>query len=270
MFRAADPTIAAVLLGLPTDEASSALRGAAEGPEAAQAMLYRDASNLGTESGLDLSTETRWLDLGDAELSGGEATRREIEEAVAAQLALGRRVLCLGGDHSVSHPILRAYAPRYPGLTVVQVDAHPDLYDEFEGDRHSHACPFARVMEEGLVTRLVQVGLRAVTPHQREQAERFGAEWVPRSAWADPGAWDLAGPTYLSIDLDGIDPAFAPGVAHPEAGGLTTREVLDLVWGLPELVGADVVELNPARDVGDLTAVLASKLVKEILSRLLL
>ena len=185
------------------------------------------------------------------------------------QLENGGRLICLGGDHSVAYPILAAYSRAHEKLTVVQVDAHPDLYDEFEGDPYSHACPFARVMETGRVKRLVQLGIRAANRHQREQAERFGVEIVPRTGWHDLAALELEPPVYLSLDLDGLDPAFAPGVAHPEPGGLTTREALEIVWHLPGLVGADVVELNPRLDPGGVTAGLAAKLVKELAGRML-
>lgn len=271
--RSSTPSVS--LLGLPTDEASSFARGAAEGPAAIRAALYSDSSNLGIETegageaGLDLGAEERWRDLGDLDLSGGEATRAEIEAAVAEQLDQGARVLCLGGDHSITYPILRAHRGHHKGLTVVQIDAHPDLYDSFEGDRFSHACPFARVMEEGLAERLVQIGIRTATEPQRRQAERFGVEIVSRGSWLDIDALALEPPIYLSIDLDGLDPAFAPGVSHPEAGGLSTREALEIVWRLPGLLGADVVELNPSRDVSGITAAAASKLVKELLGRLL-
>jgi agmatinase len=257
------------LLGLPTDEASSFARGAAEGPPTIRKAFHSDSSNLTTESGLDLGSDRNWHDLGDLALTGGEATRAEIEDAVARQLEQGVRALCLGGDHSVTLPVLRAHRRHHQRLTVVQIDAHPDLYDSFEGDRFSHACPFARIMEEGLADRLVQIGIRTATEHQRRQAERFGVEIVPRTNWLDLDALELEPPVYLSIDLDGLDPAFAPGVSHPEAAGLSTREVLEVVWRVPGLVGADVVELNPSRDPSGISAAAASKLVKELLGRLL-
>jgi len=256
------------LVGLPTDEASSFERGAAAGPDAIRSALYSDASNMSTEGGLDLGAEGTFIDLGNLELSGGPDTRSEIESAVATHLAEGGRLVCLGGDHSVAYPILRAYRRRYASLTVVQLDAHPDLYDTFDGDRYSHACPFARVMEEGLADRLVQIGIRTLNPHQRRQADRFGVEVIPRDRWGDLARLGLEPPVYLSIDLDAFDPAFAPGVSHLEPGGLTSREVLEVIWHLPGLVGADVVELNPKRDVGGITAALAGKLVKELLGRL--
>ncbi len=257
------------LLGLPTDDASSFARGAADGPAAIRAALRSKSSNLTTEAGLDLGADDRWRDLGDLELAGGEATRAEIERAVGEQLEQGHRVLCLGGDHSVAYPILRAVRPHHKRLTVVQIDAHPDLYDSFEGDRFSHACPFARCMEEGLADRLIQIGIRTATEHQRRQAERFGVEIVPRKDWLDLEGLKLEPPVYLSIDLDGLDPAFAPGVSHPEGGGLSTREVLEVIWHVPGLVDADMVELNPSRDLAGVTAAAAGKLVKELLGRLL-
>jgi agmatinase len=260
------------LLGLPTDEAASFERGAALGPAAVRAALLSEASNLSTETGLDLKAALeagRWRDLGDLELSGGAATRAAIERSVQRQLETGARPVCLGGDHSVAYPILRGFRGHHEPLTAIQIDAHPDLYDHFEGDRFSHACPFARVMEEGLAKRLIQIGIRTATAHQLMQAERFGVEIIARESWLDLAALAIEPPVYLSIDLDGLDPAFAPGVSHPEAGGLSTREVLEVIWRLPGLVGADVVELNPSRDPLGITAVAAAKLVKELLGRLL-
>jgi len=322
---------AVTLLGLPTDLASSYLRGPAQGPAALRAALHSPSGHLSTESGLDLANDPRFVDVGDLELPAGEetdpvaervsedggnpeedrgqsraaaeeagggreelgqehregsvepadedpgeVTRRRIEEAAEALLEQGSRVLSVGGDHAVTYPLLRAYARHHEGLTVLHLDAHPDLYHHFEGDRWSHACVFARVLERDLVARLVQVGIRALNTVQRRQAERFGVEVVDfhrlemhqrrRPGWAPA----IQGPVYLSLDLDVLDPAFAPGVSHPEPGGLSTREVIHLIHNLDgPLVGADVVELNPTRDVHDLTARAAAKLVKEIAGRML-
>jgi arginase family enzyme len=154
-------------------------------------------------------------------------------------------------------------------LTVLHIDAHPDLYDEFEGRRFSHACPFARIMEEGLAHRLVQVGIRTMNGHQREQARRFGVETIDMRAWADGVRPHVTGPLYVSIDLDGLDPAFAPGVSHREPGGLSVREVIGFVQALPHpLAGADIVEFNPSQDPLGLTAPVAAKLVKELVGRM--
>lgn len=151
-------------------------------------------------------------------------------------------------------------------------DAHPDLYDTLDGDRFSHACPFARIMEEGRVRRLVQIGIRTMNPHQRSQAERFGVEVHERRDW-DGTIPSLDGPVYVTIDLDALDPAYAPGVSHHEPGGLTTRELLDSIRQIAvspaSVVGADVVELNPHRDINDVTAMVAAKLTRELLGLLI-
>ena len=120
------------------------------------------------------------------QISGGGAAFAEIEEVLGRLLAKEARIAALGGDHSITYPVLRAYAGKYQQLSVLHLDAHPDLYDELGGNRYSHACPFARIMEEHLVGRLVQVGIRTLTPHQREQAERFGVEGIEMGEWG-PG-----------------------------------------------------------------------------------
>jgi arginase len=208
-------------------------------------------------------------DAGDLPLPSGVEARDLIERGIAELLAGGGRPLALGGDHSVTYPILRAIAGHHPSLTVLHIDAHPDLYDEFEGDRFSHACPFARSMEEGLAQRLVQVGIRTMNAHQRSQANRFGAEILDMRGWEAGERPVVNGAVYLSVDLDGLDPAFAPGVSHREPGGLSVREVLTLIQSVGgTLVGADVVEYNPRQDLGGVTATVAAKIVKEIAGRM--
>lgn len=261
------PTV--VLLGVPWDEHSSHLRGAAAAPPAIRAALHSSSSNLSTESGLDLGTDGRFSDAGDLELPAGAALQA-IEGAVAVRVTRGERVLALGGDHALTYPVLRAHAARYPGLTLVHFDAHPDLYDEFEGDRLSHACPFARIMEERLAGRLVQIGIRTLNAPQRSQVERFGVELVEMRDFRPDLVVAAGGPVYVSIDLDALDPAFAPGVSHPEPGGLSTRDLIGVVQRLQgRVVGGDVVELNPTRDPDGTTARAAAKIAKELAARLL-
>lgn len=204
-------------------------------------------------------------DAGDLALADGPQSRDLIEREVRLLAGSSKAPILLGGDHSVTYPILRAIGPLYPSLTVLHIDAHPDLYDHFEGDRFSHACPFARVMEEKLVGHLVQVGIRAMTGDQQEQAKRFGVEVIDMRAWADGARPSIAGPVYISLDLDGLDPSCAPGVSHREPGGLTVRDVLTMIHGLHgTVVGADIVEFNPAQDIAGLTAQVAAKFVKEL------
>ncbi len=254
------------LIGIPYDASSSFLRGASGAPPLIREALFSAAGNQWAERLVRTASNEVLDDAGDLVVSDEPAAAMAVIEAsISALAAAGRRFLALGGDHFVTYPILRGLRSHYPSLTVMQIDAHPDLYDEFEGNRHSHACPFARIMEEGLVDRLVQVGLRAITAHQRDQARRFDVEQIDMRAWADGVRPSVSGPIYLSIDLDGLDPAFAPGVSHREPGGLTVREVLTVIDTLGgELVGADIVELNPSQDLGGLTASVAGKLVKEL------
>jgi agmatinase len=258
------------LLGVPWDEHSSFLRGPALAPAAIREALSSPSSNPRSESGLDLGNEPRLADAGELEIPSGPSALEAIEAGVGRLLNQGRRVLALGGDHAVAYPAVRAHARRHAGLTLVQLDAHPDLYDEFEGDRLSNACPFARILEEGLVRRLVQVGIRTMNTHQQAQARRFGVDVVEMKAWHAGLEIAATGPIYVSLDLDVLDPAFAPGVSHPEPGGPSTRDVIGLVQRLPgPVIGADLVELNPRRDPTGISARVAAKLAKELLARLL-
>jgi arginase len=258
------------VIGVPSDENSSFMRGAALAPARIREALHSDATNLCAENGIDLGAETRWHDLGDLELGHGAVAFQQIETAIGSLLDQGVYVLALGGDHAITYPIIRAYGARYDHLNILHLDAHPDLYDEYQGNRFSHACPFARIMEEKLVSRLVQVGIRTMNPHQRAQAERFGVDVIEMRQW-DPGLkLEFEGPLYLSLDLDVLDPAFAPGISHREPGGLSTRELLGLLQGLQgPIVGADIVELNPERDPMGIATIAAAKLLKEIVACML-
>lgn len=256
------------LLGVPFDAASSFERGAAGGPEAIRAALARDSSNRWTEDGLDLGRPELLADAGDVACppdARAVDVLGPIETGVARVLQGGGAPLVLGGDHSITYPAVRAMRARYPGLAVLHFDAHGDLYDRFEGDPLSHACPFARIMENGLADRLVQVGIRTLNAHQWEQAARFGVEVLDLRRWTGPPALRFDTPLYISLDLDVLDPAFAPGIAHPEPGGLSVRDVLATLQRLDAtVVGADVVELNPANDPSPRSALAAAKFVKEL------
>ncbi|MEM0343354.1 MAG: agmatinase [Thermoplasmata archaeon] len=258
------------MVGFPLDENSSYLKGAALGPAKIREALTSGSANMTTELGVDLGSATGWTDVGDVSLPPGHAALDVIDATITAILDRGARALSLGGDHSITYPIIRAYGRAYRPLTILQIDAHPDTYDEFGGSRVSHACPFARIMESKLASRLVQVGVRTMTSHQRLQNERYGITAIEMKDWRAGTLPELDPPLYLSLDLDGLDPAYAPGVSHHEPGGLTTRDVLGIIHGLPAgLVGADIVELNPTRDPVGSTAMVAAKLCKELLGRML-
>jgi arginase len=259
------------LLGIPFDGNSSYLRGAALAPPAIREALRSGSSNLWTEDGVDLGEAKAFADAGDLTLSEDPAQAfEEIEAGVRAALGRSQPLICLGGDHSITHPIIKAFHPHYRDLTILHFDAHPDLYDELDGSRLSHACQFARIMEEGLVRRLVQIGIRTLNAHQRAQAERFGVEVITMRKLAKLSRLDLEGPLFISFDLDVLDPAFAPGVSHYEPGGMSVREVLSVIQSLRVyVVGADIVEYNPARDRQAQSAMVCVKILKEIAAAML-
>ena len=257
------------LIGVPYDASSSFLRGSAAAPPLIRQAMHSAAGNRYTERGADLSKLT---DAGDLILTDDAANARVmIQASIELSLQNGFQPIALGGDHSITYPIMRAIAQAHPRVTILHVDAHGDLYDEFEDDRFSHACPFARIMEEGACGRLVQVGIRTLTPHQRDQISRFSVETIEMQQFAGGARPAISGPVYLSIDLDGLDPAFAPGVSHREPGGLSVRDVLSMIHALGgPIVGADVVEFNPAQDSSGVTASAAAKIVREIAGCILL
>lgn len=256
------------LLGIPFDGQSSYLRGAGDGPPKIREALHCDASNEWTESGVDLGTLRAFDDAGDLAFSENNAFEL-IESGIGKMLVEGRRPVSLGGDHSITYPIVKVFAQKYPELTIFHFDAHPDLYDAFKGNRLSHACPFARIMESGLAKRLVQVGIRTMNGHQREQAKKFAVEVVETRGLPAYAKLKAAGLIYISFDMDVLDPAFAPGVSHREPGGMSVREAIAHLHAIEgDIVGADVVEYNPVRDLGDMTATVAAKIVKEILGKM--
>ncbi|HYW15040.1 MAG TPA: agmatinase family protein [Allosphingosinicella sp.] len=253
------------LIGAPTDRHSSFLRGPALAPPLIRAALRSDHGNMAAESGVELGLDVRLGDFGDLPLTEADGDDALISAAVARAASDGAVPLVLGGDHSITFPAIEALADRHRPVDILHFDAHPDLYDDFEGNPRSHASPFARIMERGLARRLVQVGIRTLNRHCREQAERFGVEIVEMRRFSPEAVPLPDGPLYISIDLDGFDPAFAPGVSHHEPGGLSVRDVLAVLDRVrAPIVGADIVEYNPSRDRDGVTAVLAAKLVREV------
>jgi arginase len=260
------------LLGIPFDGQSSYLRGAAEAPAKIREALGCDASNQWTETGVDLGVKGIYGDAGDLVFAGAseQDAFAAIESGVSTLIGQGKRAVSLGGDHSITFPIIKAVAKKYSELTIFHFDAHPDLYDEFEGNRWSHACPFARIMESGLAKRLVQIGIRTINGHQREQAKRFGVEVIEMRHLPTYARLKAAGPVYISFDMDVLDPAYAPGISHREPGGMSVREAIAHLHAVEgEIVGADVVEYNPVRDVSGMTATVAAKILKEILGKMI-
>ena len=257
------------LIGIRYDENSSFTKGAADAPPQIRAALRSDAWHLTTENGTDLSGESIIFDAGDIEPVAGSKMFTLIENSLHTLIADGLSPISLGGDHSITYPIVRAFARKYKDLSILHFDAHPDIYDSYQGNRNSHASPFARIMEEKLVKRLVQVGIRTFNAHQREQVKKFGVEAIEMRQLRADLELVFDSPVYISFDIDALDPAFAPGVSHREPGGMSTRQAIDLIQRLKgKVVGADIVEFNPRMDPLHITGTVCAKLLKEIAARM--
>ena len=253
------------LLGVPNDDNSSFTKGAAEAPALIRRELHSDAYSLWSETGVDLGAAGRLIDHGDIQFDGASDPWDLIERSVERVMESGDPLICLGGDHAITHPIMRAVRRRHRDLAILHIDAHPDIYHAYQGNLRSHTSPFARIMEERLADRLIQVGLRTVNDHHREQFKRFGVEVIEAVRWSADLRLDVTTPVYISMDLDGLDPAYAPGVSHREPGGLSPRQLIDLIHTIDQpIVAADIVEYNPRCDISNLTAIVAAKLLKEI------
>ena len=254
------------LLGVPSDVNSSYRRGAAAGPAAIRRawQRYREFGSETSECGLEFGRDLEIRDLGDLAVTESPADVGIIA-AAAEEAARRGPLLSLGGDHAVTYPLVEGIARVHGPVNLLHFDAHPDLYDRYDDNPLSHASPFARIMERKLAKRLVQVGVRTWNRHQREQASRFGVEVVDWEGFSPARVPIPDAPLYVTIDLDGLDPAFAPGVWHPEPGGLSVRDIVGVLSRIRcRCVGGDIVELNPSGDVGDTTAIAAVKLMKEL------
>jgi agmatinase len=262
------------VLGIPFDANSSFRRGPARAPAAIRKALGSEAGNEYSERGVRVWPSDAVLDHGDLKVAQRARVRAPIdaiEQGVARAVAVTPRLLMLGGDHAVSYPAVRALAQRWGPLSILHFDAHPDMYPEYQGNPYSHASPMARILEESLVDRLVQVGIRSPSPVQEAIARKYRVEVHAACDLGRIADLRFSSPLYFSIDLDGLDPAYAPGVSHPEPGGLAVRQVLDVIGSMraPAIAGGDVVELNPLLDPSGITAVVAAKLARELLARMI-
>jgi agmatinase len=209
-----------------------------------------------------------------------EDTFSRIEKGLARVLEGDARTVCVGGDHSISLPILRAVAKKHGGpVCLIQFDAHNDLWDEYFGSKYSHGTPFRRAFEEGLLQDggVLQVGLRGQVYGEDDfdfahahkvrmvTAEEFHAKGmapVLRHMKAFRGK-----PVYVTLDIDCVDPAYAPGTGTPQVGGFTSAQIVELVRALQglDILGCDLVEVSPPFDTGELTSLLAANLLFELL-----
>ncbi|KAL5133036.1 Arginase [Glycine soja] len=328
------------LLGVPLGHNSSFLEGPAFAPPFIREGIWCGSANSTTEEGKDLKDLRIMVDVGDIPIQemrdcgiGDERLMKVVSDSVKLVMEEDPlRPLILGGDHSISYPVVRAISEKLGGpVDVLHFDAHPDLYDEFEGNYYSHASSFARIMEgdgeldtwRHLVdlpvelrsccpcggsrhstndgTRHVdnnsptllasppsaatcptrhlhwRVGIRSINKEGREQAKKFGVEQFEMRHFSKDRPFlenlnlgEGAKGVYISIDVDCLDPGYAVGVSHYESGGLSFRDVMNMLQNLKgDIVGGDVVEYNPQRDTPDrMTAMVAAKFVRELAAKM--
>jgi len=258
------------ILGIPFDENSSFLKGSAKAPQKIIEAFSSDSSNAYSENGFNCRNTEKIKILDNLELPYGKLAIEKICTIVKEELEKNNYVLTIGGDHSITFPIIEAFSAKYDSLNILHFDAHPDLYDDFDNNPFSHASPFARIMENNLVKRLVQIGIRTLNDHQIDQVNRFGVEVIEMKDFDSDLVLQFTGPVYISLDLDGLDPAYAPGVSHPEPGGLSTRNIINIIHSLKgQVIGGDIVEYNPDKDINDITAITGAKLMKELIGKIM-
>ena len=233
------------ILNIPSDENSSFLRGCAKAPQKIIKAFYSSSSNEFSENNVNVHNANVINILDEINIPSGKAGINKIFNVACNEIKKNNKLVSIGGDHSITFPLIQAHAKKYNSLNILHFDAHPDLYDNFDNNPFSHASPFARIMEKKLVKRLVQVGIRTLNTHQREQVKKFGIEVIEMKDFNIDLSFQFDGPVYISLDIDGLDPAYAPGVSHPEPGGLTTRNIINIIHTLKgNLIGGDIVEYN--------------------------
>ena len=273
------------MLGIPFDSGVSNRSGTRFGP---RKIREASLSLWGHNPTLHVSpTEAlKVVDYGDVSVipTSIEHTMKAISD-MAGEVLKSSTLISLGGDHSVTLPLLRAHAEKHGPLSLVHIDAHIDTWEaEFEGVPYSHGTPFRYALQEGLIRKgeYMQIGIRGPVSDESDyaEAEKLGARTVTNHEFFEKGIPEIikevhqrmSGPVYVSLDIDSADPAYAPGTGTPEVGGLTSYQLLQLVRGLQglNLVGFDLVEVSPPYDHGDITSVLAANIVFEYLSLLAL
>jgi len=272
------------VMGVPFDSGTSYRSGTRFGP---RKIRETSLSLWGHNPTLNVSPlkKLNVVDYGDVSVipTSIELTMTSITKAASEVLNTGTTLITLGGDHSISLPLLRAHAKKFGPLSLVHIDAHLDTWEEeFEGIPYSHGTPFRYAIEEGLIREgeYMQIGIRGPVSYENDYADaaKLGAHTITNHDVFEKGIpavledvhQRVKGPVYVTVDIDSADPAYAPGTGTPEVGGLTSYQLLQLVRGLHglNLVGFDLVEVSPPYDHGDITAVLAANIVFEYLSLL--
>jgi agmatinase len=237
-----------VILPVPYDETSTWLKGADRGPdaiiEASWNMYLYD-----TETDSEVYRHGIYTDAPVRMKKSPERMAEAVRERVDRHVRAGKFVVTLGGEHTVAIGAVQAYARRYENLCVLQLDAHADLQDEFEGSRYNHACTMARIKES---CPIVQVGVRSMDAAERRAAEPqriiYAEDITPGAAWIERAVGQLTGPVYVSIDVDAFDTSVMPATGTPEPGGMLWYDALELLRSTAaskRVVGFDVVELCP-------------------------
>lgn len=258
-----------VLIGLPMDFTTSfrpgtrlapyRVREVSEGVE--EYSIYQDRS----------LEEISFYDAGDVAIPFGNVQQslNRMEATARELLGMHKKIFSIGGEHLVTLPIIKAYTDYYKDLVVIQMDAHADLREDYLGEELSHATVMRHVLELVGEKNLYQLGIRSGTREEMQYARSFSNLYLDEflSAADEVKAGVGSRPVYISLDIDVLDPAFAPGTGTPEAGGVTSRELIKMLVELGQLnvVGFDVVEISPPHDIGDNTSILGAKIIREAL-----
>ena len=272
------------VMGVPFDSGTSYRTGTRFGPR-----KIRETSLMiwGHNSTLNVTPlkKLKVVDYGDVSVipTSIEHTMTAITNTASKIIETGTTLITLGGDHSIALPLLRAHAKQHGPVSLVHIDAHIDTWEaEFEAVPYSHGTPFRYALKEGLIREgeYMQIGIRGPVSGENDyrDAKELGARTVTIHEVMEKGVKEvlkevherMKGPVYVSIDIDSVDPAYAPGTGTPEVGGLSSYQLLQLIRGLHglHLIGFDLVEVSPPYDHGDITAILASNIAFEYLSLL--
>jgi len=258
-----------VLLGIPMDTTTSfrpgtrlapyRLREVSEGIEEYSVYQEQSLENI------------KFYDAGDVIIPHGDLNESlsYINRVAAFYLSQRKKIFSIGGEHLVSLPLIEAYYCYYSDLTVIQLDAHADLRDNYLGLKYSHATVMRNVLECIGEKNLFQLGIRSGTREEIEYGRKYSNLYINRCLDAITEIKDTIGkrPVYLSVDIDVLDPAYAPGTGTPEAGGINSADLFKLLLAIKDLniVGFDLVEISPPYDIGDNTSLLGAKIIREAL-----
>lgn len=289
------------LIGVNEDRNSSFMRGPRKAPSIIRDFFKSDSSNSFSELGINVADKI--VDFGDFEPAESDSTSilESLEDTITKAIRANHIPLFLGGDHSISFPICKLISKLHKAPFVIfHFDAHPDIYPAFGSNDgyginlSSHASPFSRILEQSqhiddklnICSHLVSIGIRTINDIQKLQIEKyksqvsvvearffpfFGGDIMSRVPKHASASITEDTPVYVSIDMDVLEPGLSPGVSHREPGGLSVRQLIDAIHALPgRIIGGDIVEYNPDRDVDGITGEIAAKLMKELASKAIL